>query len=260
MSLAELHEALQSRDVNAFRAYLRHVDNVRNILNDAFHIETITDDILSFACIIDEHFLVQYGGGGKSNYLIHIILALSDFRSEIQRFHFTTRFHISLFGNQCVGKYSLIQRLKSGKNPDKLIWRPSGTHEITLNTNYGKIILDIPYSSYEDNTSQSRIKRAYTNAAIILVSVDSRVSYKNARMWKQFLSYRMNDAPFPIILCENKIDLPRKIPKKLLEKLLESWELRELPFAQISVKDNINVKGPFEMILKMLIAKDLEIF
>ena len=160
-----------------------------------------------------------------------------------------------LFGNQAVGKTSLIERYINNKFENEYI--------STLGYNVYQRELDFVENSIKftifDVGAQEQfrdIRKKYAagaHAALLVYDVTNKESFQNIINWHKDLMEFTHDSRF--IIVGNKIDLvdQRQVTKEEGEKI--ALDLSADGFFETSAKDNIQIEEAFYQFAKLIIEK-----
>ena len=165
----------------------------------------------------------------------------------------TYKFKLILFGNEFVGKTSIVNRYINDKYESEYV--------STLGYNVYEKIVDIEGSNVNflifDIGGQEKfrdLRKKYANgakAALLVYDITSQASFDNIVNWYNDLIEFTNNSYF--ILVGNKVDLEdiRQITKEEGEKLAK--DLGALGFYETSAKNNIMIDEAFYIFAKNMI-------
>ncbi|NHI92406.1 MAG: GTP-binding protein [Candidatus Lokiarchaeota archaeon] len=166
----------------------------------------------------------------------------------------TWSFKIIIVGDPAVGKTSLLVRSIENKFEEEYLSTIGVDFYIKdINIENEAIKMQIWDTGGEEKYSSVR-PSYYMNAvgAIIVYDVTKPSTFRSIPRW---MSEVQKFCPsIPMIIAENKIDLPREIPENQVNKQIHQLNI---PYFQTSAKDDINVEKMFkyfaEMIMKLKI-------
>ena len=160
-----------------------------------------------------------------------------------------------LFGNQAVGKTSLVERYINNKfEQEYLSTLGYNVYQKSLDFDENTIIFIIFDIGGQERFKDLRKKYATgANAALLVYDITNRDSFDNIRNWHNDLMEFTHDPSF--IIVGNKIDLEdyRQVMKEEGEKLAQ--ELRADGFFETSAKDDIMINGAFYEFAKIILDK-----
>ena len=120
-------------------------------------------------------------------------------------------YKIILAGDAGVGKTTYIERLlKGGFMKNYVATLGVDVFVLAINTNYGKIILDI-----WDTAGQERFKGlgegyfTYSDGAIVMFDTTSKITFENVNSWTSSIRNQDKGKNIPIVIYGNKFDLER---------------------------------------------------
>jgi Ras-related protein Rab-6A len=156
------------------------------------------------------------------------------------------RFKVVLFGNEGVGKTSLVERYVNNRFEEDYVstlgynvYEKRVTHENTL------IALTVFDIGGQEKFRSLRKKYAEgAHAALIVYDITNRGSFDNVSQWKSDLYEFAGDIPFVII--GNKMDLSPQITKNEGEEL--SKKLNAAGFFETSAKNNSGIDIAFKQL------------
>ena len=151
-------------------------------------------------------------------------------------------YKIIVAGDAGVGKTTYIKRLLEGVFMKNYVATLGvDVFVLSVNTNYGKIILDI-----WDTAGQERFKGlgpgyfTYSDGAIVMFDTTSKISFKNVNSWTSNIITENKGNNIPIVICGNKFDLER-----------EAIGVRT-KYPKISCRSCYNLYGPIVDILRKI--------
>lgn len=141
---------------------------------------------------------------------------------------------LAIVGQRGCGKTAWITRFRTGHfHPIYNMTTTTVKTAITLNTrNHDKIQFEI----FELEGSEDFIipPELGIQGVIVMFALDSRLSYRQARIWISKLRHQN----YPIVLCGNKCDL------RELKVFLTYDDVIGMPYYPISAKSNYNLEKP----------------
>ena len=165
------------------------------------------------------------------------------------------KFKLVLFGNEFVGKTSIVNRYVNDKFESEYI--------TTLGYNVYEKLLDMNGNNVNflifDIGGQEKftdLRRKYANgakAALLVYDITDRASFGNIRKWHNDLMEFTDNAFF--ILIGNKVDLEQERNVLKEEGLKMSKELAALCFFETSAKNDIMINEAFEDFAKKIIEE-----
>ncbi|MHA1379484.1 MAG: Rab family GTPase [Candidatus Helarchaeota archaeon] len=166
-------------------------------------------------------------------------------------------FKLILFGNQAVGKTSLVQRYVNNKFEQEYI--------STLGYNVFEKLFEIKDNKMSlmiyDIGGQERfddLRRQYAlgaKAAFIVYDITDRESFENVRKWSSDLAEFTDDALF--VLIGNKLDLEESRVVSTEEGRNMAAEVGAESFFETSAKTGHEVNNAFVKIAHILLEKSL---
>ncbi|KAK8789802.1 hypothetical protein WA158_006582 [Blastocystis sp. Blastoise] len=166
-------------------------------------------------------------------------------------------YKIHVIGNSAVGKSSIINRyMKDSFNTDFIT-------TVGVDYSFKDITIDGQNVRVEvtDTAGQERyraIAKAYLrnlDGILIVFDVTIMSSFKDIRMWMKQIEENSPEG-VPKVLVGNKVDLPeRQVTKEEAENFAESVEI---PYIEVSAKENININETFEKIARLIMKKKSE--
>ena len=158
-----------------------------------------------------------------------------------------------ILGDGGVGKSTFTRILNTGVFKEEYITTIGfSLHEIELCTTHGNIKMNIYDTAGQEKFGSIR-SDIYNKADAIIIMFDltARCTYGSIPNWyKEIKSSIKKD--IPIIILGNKLDLPRKVKSKQI--LFPKHN--NLPYYEVSVKDQTNLEKPFNDILQQLYGDD----
>jgi len=150
------------------------------------------------------------------------------------------KYKVLIVGDAGVGKTSYIKRLSSGEFIKRYI--PTFGCEIhSLILEEKNVCFDVyDFAGQEKLFSLEDAQYIGASGAIVMYSVDSRVSFKSIKHWIQKLNaFGIKN----IIVCGNKVELQNRSK--------EEYEyIHDYSKCLISVKNGINLMLPFDLFVK----------
>ncbi|MHA1276068.1 MAG: GTP-binding protein [Candidatus Helarchaeota archaeon] len=156
------------------------------------------------------------------------------------------RFKCVLFGNEAVGKTSLVERFMNNRFEEFYI-STLGYNVYEKQVTHGDILIALTIFDIGGQEKFRDLRRKYAegaHAAFIVYDVTNRASFENVPQWKKDLDEFVGIIPF--ILIGNKIDLERVVSKKEAEDLRAT--LNAPSFLETSAKDNLGVEKAFRLL------------
>ena len=152
---------------------------------------------------------------------------------------------IMLVGDGGVGKTAFIRRYITGNFEKK--YEPTDETEVVpvhFETSKGHIIFDVlDTSGIQPNDYFKEVQ-----AAIIMFSLTSRISYNNVPIWYSLIRDVFPD--IPVVLCGNKADVVDH----------HNFVINEIfDYYEISSKTGYNLDKPFSYILRQLYGRDITV-
>ncbi len=156
------------------------------------------------------------------------------------------RFKVVLFGNESVGKTSLVERFVNDRfEEDYISTLGYNVYEKQVTHNDALIALTVFDIGGQEKFRDLRKKYAEgAHAALIVYDVTNRGSFDNVSQWKRDLYEFAGTIPFVII--GNKTDLDPQIPKNEAVEL--SKNLNAAGFFETSAKNNSGIDIAFKQL------------
>ena len=171
-------------------------------------------------------------------------------------------FKIIIVGDPGVGKTSLLLRYIENRFSEEYLSTIGVDFYIqTLNIEENEVKLQIWDTGGQEKFSYMR-PGYYIGAvgAVIVYDATQPSSFQSIKKWiDEVEKYCPN---IPLIVAENKVDLPRKVSRDAVKRFVNEFKL---PIFETSAKDNLNVTNLFRYFAQMLLSlriepKKLEIF
>lgn len=168
----------------------------------------------------------------------------------------TDPFRIAVLGSGGVGKTCLILRLTRATFDPEYIptIQDYFDKELTLDgKEYTLKIIDTAGQDEMQGITDIGIKDS--QAAVILYSVTSQLSFNEAEKYRDKVLQFSTDNKAKIVLVGNKCDMEpeRVVPFAKGQELAKQWGC---PFFETSAKKDINVTSAFEAALKLLVSEN----
>lgn len=162
-------------------------------------------------------------------------------------------YSILIIGDGGVGKSSYVRKVNTGNFKSKYDTTIGlEPHKFTLKTSDGEKEITILDTAGQEKFGSLR-KSVYeiADAAFIMFDLTSRTTYTNIPNWYRDLTNEKGE-DFPIVIIGNKLDSERKVR----EKMITFPKRKNLPYFEMSVKDETNLDKPFNTILQKLYKND----
>lgn len=151
-------------------------------------------------------------------------------------------FKLILVGDGGVGKTTFVKRHLTGEFEKKYVATLGvEVYPLKFHTNCGQIQFNV-----WDTAGQEKfggLRDGYYiqgQCAIIMFDVTSRITYKSVPNWHRDLTRVCEN--IPIVLCGNKVDVK---DRKVKAKQITFHRKKNLPYYEISAKNNYNFEKPF---------------
>ena len=159
------------------------------------------------------------------------------------------KYKIVLLGDGGTGKSSYVSVLQNATfRKEYIATLGVEKHEISLTTSHGPCVVVLWDTAGQEKLGPLR-DGYYTDAsaAFIFFDVTSRVTYKNVPNWHRDVLRVCPD--IPIVLCANKVDVQER---KVRSKAITYHKKHKMGFYEISVKERMSLKEPFEYLLQQV--------
>lgn len=159
------------------------------------------------------------------------------------------KYKIVLLGDGGTGKSSYVSVLQNASfRTEYIATLGVEKHEISLTTSHGPSVVVLWDTAGQEKLGPLRDGYyADAHAAFIFFDVTSRVTYKNIPNWHRDVLRVCPD--IPVVLCANKIDVEER---KVKSKGITYHKKHKMGFYEISVKERISLKEPFEYLLQQV--------
>ncbi|NHI94324.1 MAG: GTP-binding protein [Candidatus Lokiarchaeota archaeon] len=159
-----------------------------------------------------------------------------------------TRYKMILFGDEKVGKTSLVNRFINNKFEEDYL-TTLGYNVYEKRFQFGEYIVSLMIYDIGGQERFAELRKRYAegaNSALLVYDVTNQSSYDNIEKWAQEL-YRYV-GPLPFVIIGNKIDLvnERKIDFYMGEKIF--IDLGAVSFLETSAKTGDNVERAFQIL------------
>ena len=154
------------------------------------------------------------------------------------------RYKLILFGDEAVGKTSLVQRYVNDKFDDNYI-STLGYNVYEKRVLCGERVVSLMIYDIGGQEKFADIRKMYAqgaDTALIVYDVTNKESFDNVKKWKNNLQRIAGDIPF--IIIGNKVDLENRQVDSILGENLY-MELGAMDFFETSAKTSQNVELVF---------------
>ena len=156
-------------------------------------------------------------------------------------------------GDGGVGKTTFLTRHITGEFKKRYI-ATQGVElkSLLFSTNKGKIVFSISDFAGQEKYGLTYDHFTGAECAVVMFDVTSRITYKNAKVWIDYLRKAVPN--IPIVLCGNKVDIQDR--KVMWQELTMHRDLVLLTYYDISAKSNYNFEKPFSAFVKYFHGED----
>ena len=162
---------------------------------------------------------------------------------------------IIIVGDPAVGKTSLLLRYVEDRFEEEYLSTIGVDFYMqTLNIDKNEVKLQIWDTGGQEKFANIR-PGYYTGAAgaVIVFDATNPSSFQNLEKWMaEVRKYRPN---IPIVIAQNKVDLPRSISQDDVKAFIETYNLSVF---ETSAKDNVNIDSMFRYFSRMLLGLKVE--
>lgn len=157
-------------------------------------------------------------------------------------------FKVLLVGDGGVGKSCYIKRMKERKFSKKYkVTVAVEVEEMKFETSYGEITFNFWNVAGQWKFGNPRQHFLDADAAIIMYSTDSRVTYKNVKTWYDEIVDMCGK--IPMVVVGNKVDIP---DREVNSDQIASYQNLDLKCQEMSVKSWYNWEEPVLEIMRLL--------
>lgn len=161
-------------------------------------------------------------------------------------------FKVLLVGDSAVGKTTFMKRHRTGEFDRRYnSTMAADLNNLQFRTDKGYIKFDVLEVAGQEKIHPEYCQKFYyqgADAAIIMFSVDSRLTYRNVANWYRDIKIACGD--IPIVIVGNKVDM---VNPKVKSKNITFHQKKNLSYVDVSIKTYYHIDKPFLHLSKMLI-------
>jgi len=162
---------------------------------------------------------------------------------------------IIIVGDPAVGKTSLLLRYVEDRFEEEYLSTIGVDFYMqTLSIDKNEVKLQIWDTGGQEKFASIR-PGYYTGAAgaVIVFDATNPATFQNLEKW--MLEVKKHRPNIPIVIAQNKVDLPRSITQDDIKAFIETYNL---PVFETSAKDNVNIDSMFRYFSRMLLGLKVE--